>query len=258
MKIFSILLIVIIILWFGCQKGTTESDKENTNIIQWKLFTSSPDDYIEKIEIDSAGNIFASCGDGLFISMDDGHTWGLIYNRYNIRDFGVSPIDKRIYISAIFSTGWIEYSTNNGLTWNSPSTFPGPAWITSFLFLDNGSVLCGSFYMEETKGGLLISDDGGDEWIESELSREISVNALNKNSRYVFAGLTEYDSTYLGHYKIYRSSNNGNQWESPSFAEIENEIQIIAIDSENNIYLGTYGGGIWRSTDDGQTWYCLD
>lgn len=256
MKIFIILFLGLVFLFNGCKKGTTEFQNNKPEIILWQPFTSSSGNTIFKVEIDTAGTIFASGVYGLFVSDDDGNTWQHIYNTIQPRDFSVSPIDGRILISAegAFS-GWIEYSSDRGKTWNNPSVFPGPALITSFLCLDNGSILCGSFDMEESNGGLLISNDGGNEWVESDLSRMISVQSLNKTAGYIFAGTVERDiQTGVGTRKIYRSSDNGLHWEALSYNEVERDIEIIKTDFDNNIYLGTYGQGIFRSEDDGETW----
>ena len=102
MKILMLLFLGIIVLIYGCRKGTTEFEQINPEIIQWQPFVSSPANTLLKLEIDSAGKIYASAVAGLFVSEDDGNTWKLIYNSIQPRNFEVSPIDGRIMISAVW------------------------------------------------------------------------------------------------------------------------------------------------------------
>ena len=254
-----LLFLGIIVLIYGCRKGTTEFEQINPEIIQWQPFVSSPANTLLKLEIDSAGKIYASAVAGLFVSEDDGNTWKLIYNSIQPRNFEVSPIDGRIMISAVGGfTGWIDYSTDGGRAWKKPSIFPGTALITSFLYLVNGTILCGSYETEETNGGLLISYDGGNEWVSSDLSRMVSVQSLNKNAGYIFAGTVEHDiQTGAGTRKIYRSSDNGLHWEALAYAEVSRDIELIITGADNSVYLGTYGQGIFRSNDNGGTWAAI-
>ena len=57
--------------------------------------------------------------------------------------------------------------------------------------------------------------------------------------------------TYFGG-GVFRSTDNGDTWNEKNNGLIATEVRAIAINASNTLFAGTYGIGMFRSTDGGQ------
>lgn len=103
-----------------------------------------------------------------------------------------------------------------------------------------------------THGGLFRSSDEGQTWEKIGLSEfgSNSVKAIAINSSdeiFVFAW------AWLG---IFKSSDHGDTWVAKNNGFDHHDVRSIAFhpNNEDYIFLGTYDGGIYRSTDNGESW----
>lgn len=54
--------------------------------------------------------------------------------------------------------------------------------------------------------------------------------------------------------KLYTSSNQGDNWNQLTGFNATDYVSSFAINSNNDFFAGTYGSGVFRSTDNGATW----
>ncbi len=74
-----------------------------------------------------------------------------------------------------------------------------------------------------------------------------SVMSLGSNGEYIYAGKN-------GVANVFISQNNGDLWENKSNG-LENILQVICFEFiDNNIFIGTGGGGVFMSSDNGENW----
>lgn len=114
--------------------------------------------------------------------------------------------------------------------------------------------------MGTTEAGLLVSSDNGNTW--NKLIDSIGVGEIVANSKNIYIVVLEAgemffrENKYYNSVRLLKSSDEGNTWgqmKTPGF----NNITSIACDS-NSVYIGTWGKGIFRSTDDGENWEPLN
>jgi len=139
-------------------------------------------------------------------------------------------------------------SSNNGgnnsaTSWNLASSFPINEIVWSLADDNNGNLLAGTI-----GGHLLKSDDHGTTWeiINKNMSVGFIWSIIVNNSGKIFIG------TEKG---IYYSTDNGNSFDGPVLAG--NDVRALAING-NSIFAGTWGNGVYKSTDDGTTWTKTD
>lgn len=97
-----------------------------------------------------------------------------------------------------------------------------------------------------TNGGAFYSKDYGDNWVKLSTGFEDSnVISIASNGTDVFAGVYTKRTIYI-------SNNDGISWLNNNFGSYPIVLSIAISDS--SIYAGTYGIGIYLSTDRGKNW----
>lgn len=109
----------------------------------------------------------------------------------------------------------------------------------------NGLVFAG------TKGyGIYFSSDGGKTWTDRG-NRDLSSTSITdmaiSQSGEIYAISTTLSS-------LYKSGDDGITWTNVFEFDWHHATQSVAVDSLDNIYVGTYGGGVFISTDGGREW----
>lgn len=188
-------------------------------------------------------------GGGVFRSTDSGTTWA------SARD---GLVDTTVLALAFDGTklfagtlGGVYYSTDQGDGWT----------VVNFGLTDiyvrclgaNGTKLFAGTY----GGGVFRSTDSGAHWTSASAGLT-NTDILN----FAFLGPNVYAGTYGG---MFYSSNDGNQWFSISITNpnatsdlfskpsAPKAIYSFAV-SDTNLFVGTYGGGVFLSTDGGDSW----
>ena len=233
--------------------------------------------------------VLAGTNGGLVSSTDGGSNWtniggGLPYSNVrallNVESY---PFD----VLAGMVSGRISMSTNYG---NNFTPFPLESYQLPFLadincilersnssnFLvgtERGVYLLNQYYpfstwipindglpSAETKVRALFEKDGeifagtnsgvfqlnGFNWVEKNTGlTNTNVKALASTGGYLFAGTSQ--GTVEG---VHISSDNGNNWTLSQNISFVTSILTIG----SNIFVGSYGDGIWRSTNYGNTW----
>lgn len=183
------------------------------------------------------GDFFVATEAGVYRSTDDGLSWiGTNNGLTNIFVSGVyaSP-DQRIF--AATSGGGAFRSTDNGNSWNRIINIGDGR---SFVVTKPNHILHGS-----NRYGLFSSTDDGDTWDLVGLPVVRVSEMFAHKSGSIFAN-------HVGSGNIYRSSNKGDSWHySAGFG-----VSRFATNRTGVIYAGS-GGGIFQSTDIGNTWTLL-
>ncbi|MFQ6041299.1 MAG: FlgD immunoglobulin-like domain containing protein [Candidatus Poribacteria bacterium] len=242
------------IIYAGTDLGVYRSDDRGKN---WRqLNIGLPEQtvvYDLAIDPTDADVIYAgTSGRGIFRSVDGGEHWtevGLV--DIEVRALAVSPSNPDIVIAGTFPNG-LYRSTDKGDSW-SPVDTPG-FWAhgctTSLIFdaVDEDIVYAATY------GGVLRSEDSGENWIESGLRyrhiESLAADTLN--------GGTIYVGIWGG--GVAKSSDNGDNWTPATKGLGSSTIQTLAVDPSNPniIYAGTFGRGVFRSLDAGDNWQFMN
>lgn len=177
-------------------------------------------------------------GNAISKSDDDGMTWVASFSgidpssngNVTIEDASVSP-DGTIYIAAR-QVGGVYASSDNGDTWVEKATSISlNLW--SILAIDDNTILVGA------SDGIHRSSDGGTTWTQVLNTSSTSgyVMTMVKNSvGTIYAGLASGT--------VRKSTDNGLTWTNSSLSNSDAMVYDIAIDSEDNIYVGLFLGGV--------------
>lgn len=138
-------------------------------------------------------------------------------------------------------------STNSGVSWNSTSV--SNSSITSLIVAPNGSIFSVGV------GSVSRSTDDGQSW--TFLDQTLGFSSLTNNSLgHLFAGSKGSESG-----GVFRSTDNGANWEPINNGLIDLAVNTVAVNSLGHIFVGTGNeeyaapfGGVFRSTDNGENW----
>lgn len=216
---------------------------------------------INSFSFNKNGDIFTSTwwypSDGLLLdaaknnierSTDNGKTWNTVFEgEYAIVNITVNK-DGHIY-----ATTWnkIYKSIDNGDTWEIINSELPVSFIHTIAISPEGNLFIG------TNPDNYFSIDGGYNWIKLELPNQ-ACNYLFYSDSIIFAGV---HSGYFPNPSrcIYRSLDNGNTWKRVLYTEKTFGWSIVE-NSKGHIFASISGsnkdayGGVYRSTDCGETW----
>jgi len=196
------------------------------------------------------GILYASFGNwflyNLYKSSDTGRSWRKIPEIEGVHDISIDENNPDIIYILEGNRGF-KKSTNGGFTWERLA--PGYAWF--FKRIRDSLWLC--YYNTDTWFSFLkTSTDGGNNWtdllIDLVESNPIAMDINPRNTDIIY---------YLGYCNgpavVFKSTNGGTNWEIVYVHDsYGNSIRVDPSNPEN-IYMGT-DGGIFKSTNSGQTW----
>jgi len=159
-------------------------------------------------------------GFGVYRSTNNGLNW--IQTAFTYRVLSLHAKGSRLF-ACTFSEGTF-YSDNFGANWINMS-------MNAFCFASNNTYLFAS-----TGSGLLISSNDGLNW-----------STINSTNGFMLVK-DNYIYVYNNSAAIKVSSNNGTNWTNAN--GINNAVYCMATNG-TEIYAGTYGGGVLKSTDNG-------
>jgi photosystem II stability/assembly factor-like uncharacterized protein len=212
---------------------------------------------------------------GVYISTDDGLTW--MARNSGIETYGISSIISfQGYIFAGTFGGGVYRSSDGGITWTAPST--GNTLFITALVANDPYIFAGAGSL-----GVYRSSDNGVTW-EQKLN-VFGVGAMCKSGNKIFASSSNYtdyttdngetwmnvqplegaiifsyycmgDTIFAGgQTKIYRSTDNGNNFTTISLDPGFSIVNIYAFASINStLYAATSYDGVFKSTDFGSNW----
>jgi hypothetical protein len=141
--------------------------------------------------------------------------------------------------------GGVFRSTDHGESWvsagvTSPDRYPS-VWA---LAAHDTNVFVGNDH------GVLRSTDNGKNWTSTSLQG--AGMAFLVKGTFLFASVSK-PTLQFPINRVFRSSDNGVSWEATSTGLPTALVQSFAV-SGTNLFAGVYAGGVYRSTDNGDSW----
>jgi photosystem II stability/assembly factor-like uncharacterized protein len=221
--------------WHGGMYKSTDAGETWQHIEN--EFSSST---VSALKLLSNGNILIGTSQGIYISSDNGETW--IYSGLSNYLVSAITIDElgSIYVSSVYGED-IYRSEDNGMSWNSLNS--GISWISSITIKNLNTILVSS------SGGIYRSSDRGISWSQvfnTNYWHQIIDVTLNSSGN--FSAVSDFSGTF------FLSTDEGVTWDSISV--IPHHTRRIYSAANGDLYAGSYG--VYRSTDEGQTWNLLN
>ena len=225
--------------------GASSGVYRSTDLNAWKIMNSGfTGTWVGALTINSKGHIIASMYDGLYRSTNNGDSWSRIATA-GILNPRIFSRDRNGNIFAGVFTG-LARSTDDGDTWTNVGSGLPYSNVYAIAFGLTGTMFAG------TSGGVFRSLDGGTTWTRASAGiANTSIRALAVSpSGSVFAGAM---------IDIFRSDDGGATWKLASNGLKIGWVNTIVTNGANTVFAsGSAGGVIFRSTDNGESWYGFD
>ncbi|MEJ2615231.1 MAG: hypothetical protein P8Z35_09740, partial [Ignavibacteriaceae bacterium] len=187
-------------------------------------------------------NVYAPTSTGLYRSMDDGTSWSRVKDTLTVGDLRFIKSDST-FLFLGNSKGQLLRSSDNGDSWKLLKN--GANGLTTYSITTDGTTLIAT--NSSTNSSIYISTDFGNTWTEKNAS-------IGENSS--FYDLYSINGNLFGRFpdnKFYISSDEGNSWSEIQVDSTMNFLKDIE-GNGSNVFMATYGNGIYRSTDGGHNW----
>ena len=191
-------------------------------------------------------------GQGVIVSDDGAETWHLSGLSEGMATDLAFAVDGSIY-AAVYP-GKLYHSSDNAENWelvadniaagvklaDPDPDMPGPAMIALAVDPQNSAKLYAGF----SRGGVMISDDGGASWAaaSSGMNPETSVNDLvtdQANSGVIYAATPDSG--------VYVSTDGGGTWTAINDGLLTRAAVSLALSTDGRVlYVATTGGGVFR------------
>lgn len=226
-------------IFVGTTRGIFKSSDNGVNWIS--ISTGFPNNTgIRKLLTTSQGNIFAATDFGIFKSTDNGSTWNALNNGLQTTNVYAITINSGIMFAG--TSRGVYKSTNNGDSWSL--TGPSNIQVMTLTVNSNGVVFAGTSGM----GYIYRTTNNGDNWNFNNgfPSWSIVYDLVSSSSGELYV------ATDKG---VYKSVDTGLNWNlSSSGMSSFGFIQCLAVLSSSSLIAGSYGNGIFLSTNSGTNW----
>ncbi|UCC79239.1 MAG: T9SS type A sorting domain-containing protein [Candidatus Zixiibacteriota bacterium] len=257
------------IIYLGTLDGIYKSTDNGANWL--KISHNINLSYSQGFTVSSTNpsSAFVATPGGLYKTTDMGQSWsfvdvgfpdehgigGILYDRIDTANVYLSTAHQW-WDNQIYETGFYR-STDDGVTWHFFNA--GLPWDNYYFDMDM------SYMGPEDKRiflsshrGVYYSDDTGETWniCSNGIPQNIYFEAIDvapSNQNVVAAGTDGLINN------IYLSLNRGQDWQLLNNYPSTNGYYIIDIEfnplDEEHIYASSWGGGLFESPDQGQTWF---
>jgi hypothetical protein len=172
---------------------------------------------------------------GVMKSTDVGKTWVQVFTGNAYDDVVAVAADSPGYVYVGLTMGGIRRSTNGGATWTAR---PGPGGsLSSLVIADSGHVLAGV-----ASGMVLRSTNRCSTWAITNVSTIATALLVNKTTRTIYGGGLQFG----------RSTDDGRTW--TMIDPQAGWISSICQSPDGELFAGTNGIGVARSSDNGDHW----
>lgn len=183
-------------------------------------------------------NLLVTATNGFYSSSDKGDSWETILSAYGSNNTICQKTSGAIFVGQHF--GGIIRSFDNGQSWSG----------TGFPYIATVNVVCpnniGHIFAGTSGYGLFGTTDNGNIWWQIPSFPHHSIKSFAVNSiGYLYGGSFNFG--------MFRSKDNGLTWERINKEIGDIDINDIAIDSLDNIFIGT-NFGVFTSNNYGENW----
>ncbi|MDP4116035.1 MAG: choice-of-anchor A family protein [Bacteroidota bacterium] len=170
----------------------------------------------------------------------------LVNNAYLISSTPVDPNSLNNQDSKSFKVSILGSGNNSGtnVNWQLAQNIPAGMQIQDIITDSNNNL-----YLAIQGGKILKSSNNGSIWNEVQSNLNVSYvwNLTVNSGNWIFA------STEKG---LFVSKNAGTSWEAAGLSG--KDVRDLCITSNNKMYAGTWGSGVFCSTDSGNSWSQLN
>ncbi|NND05054.1 MAG: hypothetical protein HKN87_01630 [Saprospiraceae bacterium] len=196
--------------------------------------------YLDGLAITSGNQLFiGSFGRGILTSVNGGEIWssfneGLYFSRIKSMAFNQ---DNTLFAG---TSGSLFRSFDQGTSWEQTGL---KEHVSSLLFHKDSLIFAG------TRNGLFLSDNQGETWNNRAFEEEHidGIFATKKGDLFIVAES-----------RLWKSENSGNQWSNIGKDLELRVVRAAAVNSKDQMFLGDYFNGVYRSVDDGLTWRSIN
>lgn len=215
--------------------------------------------FINTIAIDPTNPniVYAGSGGGFFRSMDGGNSWQNASTGIKdpIHDYIAVFINKIIIdpknVRTLYlgTNSGVFKSTNGGDSWTSVNSGLTDIFVAALAIDPNNT----NVLYVGVGDGVFKSSNGGDSWRPVNTGLP-AIAPYPINSTIVKVNPVHSDTIYtLINAGLFTSSNGGDTWSQLTYDARVNEVEIDPT-APNTLYMGTYGDGISKSIDYGNSW----
>ena len=202
---------------------------------------------VQTVLVASSGKVFCGTAAGLYLSDNNGASWNIstLPNPFYI--FHIAEGAPGTFSVATLGDG-VYRSFDNGTTWELAENGIASA-LRTMIWLGDSVIYAGG-----ANPGVHKSTDQGTSW------SIVGVTDYNVTSIEVDSVGTIFAGTPAG---VYHSTDSGATWETPGAISAQTKIgmssvsltNVLSLKSEgSDLFAGTGGSGLFRSTDAGETW----
>ena len=146
-------------------------------------------------------------------------------------------LNEDIFVGT-YQDGIYQFNNTENI-WKKNIDFPEYRSVYGFTSNSFGDIFATALYY------VYKSTDGGLSWSNFNLGYLISTFGRDSLNNIIYAG---------GAGIIYKSFDDGDNWISDTLSEFSHTITCIETDYNGNVYVGTWGGGLFFSTNNGSDW----
>lgn len=261
-------------LYAGSYLGTVLRSTDNGD--NWTSFQmistvegrdSSARSIVTSFAFDEEGRVYAATGrHGIFMSLDNGNTWRLLQTNFSY-PFPMA-FDERQNLMVGSYGGGIYMSTNRGKRWSYTGFSVFLFYqirIRQYVRIGAVDVLDTVIYTVSRLGDTTIVDSAQQgtsvvgldtnitrmySYVYEQLPMRVNCFALGTNGE-VYAGTEAGIFRRVGRDTVYH-------WEEVSHKMDKKFVLSLVSTSNGDLYAGTFGDGVLRSTDNGENWTRVD
>ncbi len=206
-----------------------------------KFLDGTPKD-LDTIALNGNSVFVGTFDAGIYRSNDNGATWSLSSNGLPHETDVYEPVrviaaNNNVLYSGTLGSGMFR-SLDNGATWTAADNGIPIEHISSIAFSGN------AVFAGVPQDGVFRSTDNGQTWKPHGLENLLDVFAMAGSTNSIIAGTTEGPFVLTEAALAWVESSTG----------LANRFINAAVYDTNAFIVGTYNGGIYRSTDDGKNW----
>jgi len=206
---------------------------------QW--VSNGPDSAVVECLAVSGTSVFAgTVREGIFLSTDSGGSWTAVNTGLPFGSFAyvssMAVSNANVFAGTV--GGGIFLSTNNGGSWSAVNT----GLTTNRVF---ALMVYGPSVFASTDSGVFISNNNGGNWSAANSGITRNVGSFASGNGIIYAAT---DTT------VYSSTNSGSSWTAATDTGIFGTPFYSLAVSGQQLYSGTYSGGVFLSYDNGDNW----